>query len=389
MTKRYSIFLCVLFCAFLGVFAVLHLALPDREFSENENRQLQSLPVPRFTGYSANFFNGKFMSDFETYITDQFPARDAFITVKAACELAVGKTVNNSVYFGGEDTLFAGVARPGAGEVETRVGYVDKLAGNLDVPVYFSLVPNKLNILGDKLSDPPLLAPFRSGAPLALSVNYLGEDLWAAAARTQANWVDLLPVFQAHAGEGLFYRTDHHWTSLGAGYAAQALAAAMGYEAPPPDSYEKTTVSTSFLGTTFSSSGAGWVEPDAIDIYVPGDGISVTTYEGPEGTPGVLYDYAKLELKDKYAFFLGGNKPLIVVESGREGPKVLLIRDSYSDALAPFLSEWCAEIHLFDPRYNNTSIPQYVEEHGIDAVVVLYSTANFITDANLFKLGIG
>lgn len=388
MSRRYSIFLCVLFCAFIGVFGVLHLALPDREFSENENRELQELPVPKFSGRSANFFSGKFMSDFETYVTDQFPARDAFITVKAACELAVGKTVNNGVYFGADDTLFAGVDRPKDGTVETNLGYVDALVQNVDVPVYFSLVPNKLNIIGDKLSDPPLLAPFRSGGPLALSVNYLGEDLFAQAAGTRANWVDLMGVFQAHAGEGLFYRTDHHWTSLGAGYAAQALARAMGYEAPAMDSYEKTTVSTDFLGTTFSSAGAGWAEPDAIDVYVPDDGVSVTTYEGPEGQTGSLYNYDKLALKDKYAFFLGGNKPLIVVETERSGPKVLLIRDSYSDALAPFLTQWCAEIHLFDPRYNNSNLPQYVAEHDIDAVVVLYSTANFITDAHLFKLAI-
>ena len=66
--------------------------------------------------------------------------------------------------------------------------------------------------------------------------------------------------------------------------------------------------------------------------------------------------------------------------------KLLVIRDSYSDSLAPFLSTRFSEVHLFDPRYNRTSIADYVEENGIDQVLVLYSAANFATDANLFLL---
>lgn len=398
MSKRYCIFLCALFCAFIGVFAVAHLALPDREFSENENRYLEQLPSPDFalpnffTGEGGgNFFSGEFMSDFETYVTDQFPLRDAFMTVKAACELAVGKTVNNDVYFGEDDTLFAGVAQPKEGTVEKNLSYVETLAGKLDVPVYFSLVPNKLNIVGDLLSDPPLAAAFNSGMPLALSVNYLGEDLWEQAAKlSSAVWVDMMSTFQSHADEELFYRTDHHWTSLGAYYGYAALMEGMGIEPAPLHAYDKTTVSTDFLGTTYSSSGAGWVEPDSIDIYVPEEGVSVITY--PSGTPeeGSLYVEEKLSVKDKYAYFMGGNTPLAVITTGNtDAPKILVVRDSYSDSMAPFLTAHFSEIHLFDLRYNNTPLPAYVAANDIDAVVVLYSMANFLTDTNLFKMSIG
>jgi len=84
MSKRYSIFLCVMFCLFIGVFAVAHLALPDREFSENENKSLELMPTLKAEDFklsfpslkeSGDFFNGKFMSKFETYFTDQFPPR--------------------------------------------------------------------------------------------------------------------------------------------------------------------------------------------------------------------------------------------------------------------------------------------------------------------------
>lgn len=405
MSKRYATFITILFCAFIGVFAVLHWVLPDRDFSQNENRSLEQLPVPVFfrdgklfdpavTGQEAAFFSGDFMSKFETYFTDQFPARDAFISIKAAAEVALGKTENNDVFYGGGDTLYAKVPVPKEGEVDKRVGYVDKLADNLSaagVPVYFSLVPNKLNTVGaaGNLLDPPAVALFRQGEPLALEVNYLGEDLWERAARTRAHWVDLMPVFQEHIREELFYRTDHHWTSLGAYYAYAELMPAMGQTPVPLDQLTKTTVSEDFLGTTWSSTGAAWIRPDRIDAYVPDTGVTVTVYRGAKGEPGSLYNPEKLAVKDKYAYFMGGNQPLYVIEKDNGGPRVLVVRDSYSDSLAPFLTLNCSEVHLFDPRYNRTSIPAYVAEHDIDAVIVLYSLANFITDSNLFIMGIG
>lgn len=389
MSKRYSVFLCVLFCAFLGFFAALHILTPDRTFSENENRNLEQLPSLVLTGSGANLFSGEFMSDFESYVTDQFPFRDTFMTVKAACELALGKTSNNGVYFGEDDTLFAGVDFPEAGAAAKRLSYVETLADTLDVPLYFSLVPNKLNVEGERLIDPPA-AFWNDGLPLALSVNYLGEDLWEAAAQlTSARFVDLMPTFTLHGGEGLFYRTDHHWTSLGAYYGYAALTEAMGLEPVALSSYEKTTVSTEFLGTTYSSSGAGWITPDAIDIYVPEDGTTVLIYEGSTVTQGSLYDFSRLEVKDKYSFFLGGNTPLAVITTPcTDGGKVLIIRDSYADSMVPFLTAHFSEIHLFDLRYNNSSIADYVAEHDIDAVIVLYSMSNFLTDSNLVKMAL-
>lgn len=405
MSKRYAAFITALFCAFLGVFAVLHWALPDRDFSQNENRSLQQLPTPVFLREGklldppvqkgeASFFSGSFMSKFETYYTDQFPLRDGFISVKAAAEAALGKPENNDVFYGGGGTLYAKVPAPEEGEVDKRVGYVDKLAENLapaGVPVYFSLVPNKLNTIGaaGNLKDPLALRPFYQGEPLALSVNYLGEDLWQRAAQTKAHWVDLMPAFETHMREGLFYRTDHHWTSRGAYYAYAELMAAMGQAPVPLDSLTRTTVSEDFRGTTWSSVGAGWIKPDCIDTYVPDEGVTVTVEKGYGPEPASLYNPEKLEAKDKYAYFMGGNQPLYVIQKDNGGPRVLVIRDSYSDSLAPFLTLNCSEVHLFDPRYNRAPIPAYVQANGIDAVIVLYSMANFVTDNNLFIMGMG
>ena len=198
-----------------------------------------------------------------------------------------------------------------------------------------------------------------------------------------------------------FYRTDHHWTTMGARLAFQRLMSGMNLVRPIAAedlnglSYQGlsyTEVSGSFYGTTYSASGAGWVEPDSICTVIPEGGtkgnVTVTRY--PEGAPieGGLYYPEKLAVKDKYAYFLGGNQPLCVIKNpDAASGKLLVIRDSYADSLAPFLAEEFQEVHLFDLRYNNLSLKQYVADNGIGQVLVLYSAANFSTDQNLFKLG--
>ena len=85
---------------------------------------------------------------------------------------------------------------------------------------------------------------------------------------------------------------------------------------------------------------------------------------------------------------MGGNKPLCVIknEAIPDGGKILLIRDSYSDSLAPFLAQSFSEVHLLDLRYYRLPAAQYAAENGIADIAVLYSVPNFITDKNLVFL---
>ena len=382
MSKKYAMFITALFCAFIGGFFALQLLTPDREFSPQENRYLAQLPGLEAKDFalawpirdSGDFFTGKFMSSFERYTTDQFPGRDGWIAAKAFGERALGKGENNGVYLCQKDTLIPRFDRPDEKQVASNLSYVNKLVEHVDNPVYFGLIPGKVSVWADRLPE---------GAPNA------DEDaiLDRAQGETAAQWVDLRAELSAHAGEDIYYRLDHHWTSLGAYYGYVAVARAMGLEPAALESYEKTTVSTEFYGTTYSSSGVRWMPPDSIDIYAPEDGVTVESWRGPQPEAGSLYDYAKLELKDKYAFFLGGNQSLAVIRTGHpEGRKLLIVRDSYTDSLAPFLTAHFSEIHLFDPRYNKTPLSQYVAQNGIDDVLVLYSVANFVSDGNLFVL---
>ena len=371
MSKKYSIFITGLFCAFIGGICLVSLLLPKKEFSELENRYLEKTPELSLSTLA----DGTFMEQAENYTADHIVGRDFWVSLKSWSERFTGKQENNGVYLADDDALINRVDEPKPGKLDKDMASLDKLVNNVSVPVYLGLIPSAAQTWHDKLP---------AGAPTADEAAII-KDLYGS---TSAHTIDMVSPLAAHKDEAIYYRTDHHWTSLGAFYGANAIFQALGMEPLDLNDYKKTTVSEDFNGTIFSTSGVRWVRPDSIDTYVSGEGVKVTNYFTGKPTEGTLYWPEKLEQKDKYTYFLGGNQPLCVLETEHtDAPKVLVIRDSYSDSLAPFLTERFSEIHLYDLRYNMQSIQQYVADNDIDSVIVLYSFQNFATDGNLFLLG--
>ncbi len=360
----------ICFCLFIAVFAVLNLVTPAREFSEQENRYLAA--APKFT--FAKLFDGTFTESFEKYISDQFFARDLWVSGKASAERALGKTENNNVFLCSGDMLTERYSEPDPELVTANIDAVNALVGNTDAEVYLALIPGSAAVWSDRL-------PANADSADQFAVI---RDIYS---RSDAVNIDVAGALTAHAGEDIFYRTDHHWTSLGAYYGSRAVLEALGMTAAPLDSYSPVTVTDEFYGTAWSSSGATWVPPDHIEIYAEqGDAV---VYNYPHGSeePGTLYDMSKLEVKDKYAMFCGGNTPRLRVETGHEGKKLLVLRDSYFDSELPFLLGSFSEIDVLDLRYFRTSVAEHIRENDIDAVLVLYSVSNFTTDTSVFLAG--
>ena len=374
MSKKALWIEAIVFLAFIFAFFILNTALPDREFSEQENRSLQQRPAFSFDEL---FFSGDYTSKFETYTTDQFTLRDEWITLKAASELALGKRQNNGMFLCDGGTIIEPYEAPEDGKLEANMEALNKLVANTDADVYFALIPGKSDIWAHML---PQNAP-RDSEKAAIDYCYSLSD---------AVNVDIYGKLEEHSSEYIYYRTDHHWTTLGAYYGFSALAESMGLDCPDISEYGgRETVSEEFYGTSWSSSGFSWVEPDSMEIFVTEpEGLEITNY--PQGSPveGQLYDWSRLEVKDKYSFFYGGNTPLLEIETGVEGaPSLLILRDSYMDSLSPFLLESYSRIHILDLRYYRASLSDYIDQNGFDDVLVCYSIDNFSTDSNIFLLG--
>lgn len=356
----------VLFCAFLAVFGLLHILLPDRTFSPVENRTLSRMPE---FSWSA-LVDGSYTSKLEKYLEDQFPLRDGWMGLKNRYEYLLGKREFHGVYLCG-DRLIHKIED--ASRAEQNIAYLQKLTELTDVPVYLGLIPTAAEVYRDQLP---------AGAENFDQAAYL-EKVRESVPDTV--WVDMEKWMDGASGVSLFYRTDHHWTSAGAWHGYAALMEAMGEPFEPLGTPE--TVSDDFYGTLYSSSGVHWLAPDTIERYVSGAGVTVENFE--KGETHGLYVDSFLGEKDKYASFLGGNTPLYIIRNPEAASeeKLLVVRDSYSDAMAPFLSQYFAEIHLVDLRYYRTSVAEYARENGMDRIFVCYSVENFVKDLDAVFMG--
>ena len=356
----------VLFCAFLAGFGLLHILLPDRTFSPVENRTLSKMPD---FSWSA-LVDGGYTSKLEKYLEDQFPLRDGWMGLKNRYEYLLGKREFHGVYLCG-DRLIHKIED--ASRAEQNIAYLQKLTELTDIPVYLGLIPTAAEVYRDQLP---------AGAENFDQAAYLKKVRESV---PDAVWVDMEKWMDGASGVSLFYRTDHHWTSAGAWHGYAALMEAMGEPFEPLGTPE--TVSDDFYGTLYSSSGVHWLAPDTIERYVSGEGITVENFE--KGETHGLYVDSFLEEKDKYASFLGGNTPLYIIRNPEAASeeKLLVVRDSYSDAMAPFLSQYFAEIHLVDLRYYRTSVAEYARENGMDRIFVCYSVENFVKDMDAVFMG--
>ncbi len=372
MTTRYSRFLAALFCLFLGGLLAWHVLLPDRDRSGVENRTLAQLPAFSWEDLK----DGSFTKGVEDYFADQFPLRDQWTGLKARAEQLLGKREFKGVYLCGA-ALISKVEPPQDGLEEKNLSYVSRLAERADCRVYLGLIPSAAEIHRDRLPK---------GAESWDQKRFIAR----AAELENLEPIDFLTPLEAHAGESIFYRTDHHWTTLGAyyGYAAVLEALGRGEEVLEQETFERLIVphSDEFQGTLYSQSGVHWLPPDAIEFWVPDEGFEVTSWRDGSPAKAALYDLAKLQTKDKYSAFLGGNQPLCVIKNPEGTGKLLVIRDSYADSLAPFLALHFEEVHLLDPRYYRYPAAQYARDNGVEQIAVLYSVPNFITDRNLVLL---
>ncbi|HHX73042.1 MAG TPA: hypothetical protein GX701_08995 [Clostridiales bacterium] len=361
--KKVAVFLPgLIFLLFCFGFSILHHALPDKSFSEQENRELALSPALSLS----SFLSGDWTREYETYLADQFPFRNTFVTVKAGTELALGKTELSGIYICKDGLLAAKFEKPDDNRVRLNTAAIAAFAEKVNVPVYFTVVPGITALWADRL---PENAPNPDQLALVDQI---------AASAGAAIYVDTKAALLQKVNEPIYYTTDHHWTTLGAYYGYEALANAMGLEPQALPNPYKTF--SHFYGTSSSSAGIAPGEGDTVTLYIPDEGMTLTV--GNEEKP--LYDMSFAEKKDKYSVFLGGNYPLAVLKTGQKDlPKLLLVKDSYANAEIPFLAAHFSEIHIVDPRFYRQSLSSYVEENQIEQVVVSFYLVNFVTDNNI------
>lgn len=369
--------LCIFFVAALAICFVISIIKPDTGFSEFENRYMSRKPELSMDG----IFDGSYMEDYESYITDQFPFRNQWITLKTLTERVMLKSEINGVYFAEDDyyiekhqksELFSDMAIKNG---QVLINFAGKYAEMLGADhVFVMLVPTASAVLQDKL---PFLAPDDGQEERLEAVR---KDM------PEGVWVDVYDMLSAHSAEEIYYKTDHHWTTLGAFYGYCAWKEKQGDMLPDRAEYEEICLTDDFQGTLYAKVNVE-MQPDSIYAFVrPEETVRMRLDMAGEWWD-TLYAEDKLATRDKYAVFCDGNHGLTEVETElSNGKHLLLVKDSYAHCLLPFLTADFERITMIDLRYYNGSIESYIREQNVTDVLTVYNLAGFSSDRYVNKL---
>lgn len=404
----------VLFVVPLFALGVTSLVDKDKTVSEKENRALKAKPA--FTLQA--LFNGSFTQDFEEYYADTFPLRDFFLSVnqKLSNVLTQAAGKNDLVLiekegkddFGGE-ALMEEPKKDATQEQETKAPYRPQVN---DDEVYengyilidkdrkaaleiYGIDKTKIrkytdvvNRLAQKLSAQKiyaLLAPTATEfySPEAYHTGSRSQKAGIAYAYEQFNQpnlkgVDAVSSIGMHLDEYLYFRTDHHWTARGAYYAYSAFCQAAGLEPVPLNALESGKIED-FVGSMYRYTNADVLKnnPDYLEYFLPRRQAEGAYYDDASMEDGhhLTIVSTKVGTDNKYLAFIQGDTPLSkIVTDQKNGKKILVIKDSFGNALVPFLIDNYEEIYVLDPRNIATDLPTFVKAHGIqDVLLINYS----------------
>lgn len=365
--KRSAFFTIVVISSVILVFAIADLIQEDRLYSETENKMLASRPKLSWE----ELLWGDYTGDYETYLTDQFVSRDKWIAIKTYMDMALQKKEIKGVYLGSDGYLIEQHLPEDYSAVQEakKIALLERLVWEWDARVM--LVPTADNILTDKL---PANAPYYDQTRLLRQVEErIGPE----------HYVDVYSVLQEHAGEEIYYRTDHHWTSLGASYAYETWAEGRFIRVIKYKESDREIVTDEFLGTLHSK----------VNLDMPGEPIHyfprteqrpmTVTYDLKETTDS-CYEESYLDTKNKYGFFLDDNHGFVEIDTGYyTGKTLFVIKDSYANCFLPLLFPHYEKVYVIDLRYFNGRLFRFMEkyepENGMD-VLLLYNCIHFLEE---------
>ena len=374
-TLRRTIYLSVsiIFAVTIIVIGILIFAVPDKSYSETENRSLAQRP--KLTASSLT--DGSYMKDAESYTQDQFPLRDSWIAVKSFADRMLGKREINGVYLGSHNQLIEKPSEPDYAYVDNNLQSMKTFAQkHSDKNVTFALAPNSCLIQSDRL---PANAPVYDQNE---EIEHVRDSVSDA-----MTFVDLREPLKAHKDEYIFYKTDHHWTSLGAKYAFEAMTDTLKIDKVKND-YHTVNAANDFYGTLLSKTGYR-LEADKVDMYIP-DAINndevkyYVEYTEQKYRTASIYDADSLNKLDKYAVFMGGNFSRVDIQTSNiNGRKLVIIKDSYANAFLQFLLPYYESIYVIDPRYCYDDINSIIESENVTDILFLYNVNTFTEDRNI------
>lgn len=422
MKRIYSV-LCGFMLLFMLMVGLISTFDKDATFSEAEKRQLKTKPALTISG----LLDGTYFNKYREYYADTFPNRETLMDSNT--------TLNGFYYFGGfgsddnaslvvdfnvnaaqhgealKTTEAPGATADTQTETEPAKKPTEPLAqaeqlgsvvligdSAFDVPhadndqiVKYARAVNAIaDLLGSNVKTFSMPVPnsaefythkeYHTGKTSQKDMFQVVKDNLGA----NVTYVDAYTPISQHTDEYIYFRTDHHWTHLGAYYAYTALCKSAGFTPVNRDDFA-TGQWENFVGSLYTyvaNYPQGKVlkdNPDTVHYWKPNANITTTCYNSTALTGGyAMGTICRVgeEVENKYLTFMGGDHPIAVVETDTVGPCILVIKESYGNALISWLTNHYSKIILIDPRqyYGKNSdidLAEFAQSQGVNQCLVV------------------
>ena len=448
LRAKWQVIRCVMFIGILVIFMVIGFCIFARpKVSETEKRKLAEFPKAD----AQSVWDGGFFTALQTWYTDTYPLREAMISGGGTLESLYGlrgdeihgsvatqvdeipdvasptvakviekepekteaATTEAEVSEENGTTAFA-LDEPEAGEDGTireepetaGTVYISDHKGfnifyfNQTTADYYASMVNTLRARMPKSANfYEMLVPTAYGVCLADNIqeslggsnesqaidyiyNQLSPDVHA---------VSCINMLKKHNAEYIYFRTDHHWTALGAYYAYFELCRAMQVEPHTLDQFEKMEFDD-FLGSFYAASNQSAElasAPDTVEAYVPmgTNTLHCTDKDGSEYDWPIVNDVSEYPQGTKYSCFIAADNQISVVENPAitDGSACVLLKESYGNAFAPFLVDHYQKLFIIDYRYYRGDVCELIKENHVKDVILL-NNAEALSNTHIEEL---
>lgn len=404
--------------ALAAVVGLLFFARPTT--SEVERRTLTAFPTLSWSG----FWDGSFFSDLGLWYSDTYPVREQLVAADQAIDGLHGITTGTQMVGGTKQADELPPANTttksdSSAQNETTTTTKKKEREHVEVPAaeemaaaiqdqitdglyvkgdaayniyYFSQdaveeYADAINAAAETLEGKAqvysVVVPNSSGIMLSeQEIKDLGGTNQVDAIKyfyslynDNVRSVDTASQLQQHTDEYIYFRTDHHWTSLGAYYGYLAFCEAKGIKPESRDAMQHVNFGD-FLGSFYSelSNAQMAANPDQVEAWIPNGTNDMILYDtdGSEQELNVITDTSDWDVTGKTMAFIMGDQPLEKISNPKvtDGSACLVIKDSFGDFFVPWLVDSYSTVWVADFRYFEGSIPDFVSEHGINDLII-------------------
>jgi hypothetical protein len=400
------------FVIILITVGILIIVLPKEKISQDEKRVLTRFPVLT----QENLFSGKYFEDIDSYYSDNFIYRNEFIDI--ATEFKKFKGIKNE-----EIQYFTkSKASPQSTVIKTNIPQISKAVVNDEIDTetvkdsmssdfsneayenfnsvivykkraiqifsaskkrfssFATLVAKYKNELGPNVSVFCMAIPVGSDFYLPPSfkkdreknsINYLYSTM-----NPSIKCVKAYDELEKHQNEYIQFNTDHHWTGRGAYYAYLAFCNSAGIEPLTVDKFEIKKINN-FIGTLYNYTRCEDLKQnkDYVEYFKIPNATRATCFNenlSSEKETKLYAEYARGG--NSYGVFLGSDHPMMRIKSDvKNGKKILIIKDSYGNAFAPFLCSHFEEVFVVDYRYLKYNIKSIIKKYGINNLIFAHN----------------